>query len=284
MGAGVQTGVVLEVTRVPMIKVFVISEWTSTSIPRFGHWPDLCVLNVPRGLAQDVAAAAVQPLTTIESDAAVPCLLQVSTEAVRVLDHAEEPPEISCTSLPKRFRVGNAGLDFVNGTYERYAENPLWVNTHNYEVYLRKGSDGNWCLVNNRGNRTEKTTDKDKKYYYVNRTAEVTAAAWREDTHGHHPPPSITVDHGSTFEQLFQAIFPSGSSWEGSGGRALVATPAIPTGCRPLVLTIDHFKSEAMVAVVAGEVDAESFPGLDDECISCVLQEPAGDFWQYTGK
>lgn len=221
----------------------------------------------------------VSPAPSIHVDA--PCLLRVSDKAVRVLNDAEELAEIptSTRSFPKRLRVENAGSDFVNGLYERYGEDPLWVNQHNYKMYLRKGSDGHWCLVNNRG----KEKDEEKKYYYVNQNVEVTAAAWWPDTHGQDPPPLVQEQDCSVHEQLFQAINPSRGN---DGGSALVATPPIPAGCKPLVLTIEHFSNETMMSVVAdtAQVSEESFPGLDDECIGCVSQGPCGDVWRYVGK
>lgn len=147
-------------------------------------------------------------------------------------------------------------------------------------MYLRKSSDGNWCLVNNRGNKEE---DEETMYYYANREAKVTAAAWRLDSHGLDPPHVVQEHDFEGHEQLFQAINPSGRH---GGSSALVATPAIPVGCRPLVFTIDHFRSEAMISVVADtvQISENSFPGLDDECIGCVSQGLHGDVWCYVGK
>ena len=116
---------------------------------------------------------------------------------------------------------------------------------------------------------------------------EVTAAAWRLDTHGQDPPPVIQERDCSVREQLFQVIHPSGCSWNGGGNSsALVATPAVPVGCRPLVLTMEHFSNETLISVVADtvQVDTMSFEGLDDECIGCVSQGPDGEVCSYVGK
>jgi len=381
--AGFQNEVVLDATRVSMVKIFAMSSWTSLSVPDFRSWPSVRMLHVPRGLAHEVAAAAIQPsgateaghpkqllvagaglhfvnglyvlhrenplcwkqkgiggqdvylrlgtdgnwclvnnpgsssvdgssvdgnakkyyyvnrettLTSqawqpdsdgsvpapvIHTDAGVPCLLQVGSQAVRVLDGAEELPELPLVaSFPRRLHVSKAGLDFVNGVYERYGEDPCWTNQNNYKVYLRKGSDGNWCLVNNRGIAGE---HKEKEYYYVSSEARLTVAAWRSDSHGQGSPPLVQEQSCSALEQLYQTINTSGG-FGVANGSALVAVPAIPMGCRPLVFHSRHFQDETQIAIVKGGVGCGSFSGYDSDQIDCASQGPGGDVWTYIGK
>merc|ERR1711985_70802 len=56
-------------------------------------------------------------------------------------------------------------------------------------VWLRKGSDGNWCIVNNADGKLDA---KNKKYFYFSSSPEITSATWHHDTHGEELVPSVS--------------------------------------------------------------------------------------------
>ena len=222
---------------------------------------------------------------------------------------------------PSQLTINGAGLEGVNGTYERrgsHNERPRWMLlSDERSVFLRGGSDGNWCIVNNEGGALQNGQAR-KEFYYTNAAEDLFAAGWSVDTHGAPPGPSavpsgpmepfIPPERAPVAAQsapmmfrmaLEQSAKRAAEGTQGASqpsvavrillaiarhGSALIAAPPLPEGRRPIALHLHHFHDDTTLWAAAGAVTDDSFGGLDDEAIRCEGVNGAGEVWSYVGK
>ena len=225
-------------------------------------------------------------------------------------DQHVAPVESPSVSYPSQLLVCDAGFADINGVYVRHGtcnQRPRWAHRDSGRFFLRGGSDGNWCIVNNEGG--EKTAPGSKEFYYVHRADDLlSTSAWEVDSDGYSPAPTIQADGPDEFlfatgrddaaegvpflfrnalreqihgqprvgEQLLRAIARRGS--------ALLAAPTLPAGARPIALHLHHFSNSSSVCAARDTVNDDSFRGLDDEQIRPERREETGEVWSYVGK
>lgn len=194
--------------------------------------------------------------------------------------------------------VTGAGSHEVNGKYVRdgkHAGQPRWrkvgyviPSRGQKGVWLRAGSDGNWCIVNN----SDGQLPLDEKQFFYNAAD---FEGWRTDTHGVDSPPTVApapagADSRRRFqrprdaeklrsnERLYQYIQ--------DHGRALIVVPRLEDERRVIVMHMRHFSDATLVYAMKGRVSDDSFPGMDDECVS--INDGNNEFgpsvWSYLGK
>jgi len=285
--AGIHSGdVVSAVRQMHEVQLWCLKAWGSSFFKRGGPL-EFITISVPQMSANEICRAAL-------GDEEGGHLLELGAMQVRMF----EPHECVSTDIPQVLMVSGAGLRQVNGTYVRdgsHNDFPRWRRRGGHGqvgTWLRKGSDRNWCIVNNIDGLA--TAGHNKEFYYVSNSPEVETPSWKCDQHGVGTPPSVASgtandelgfrttaigeDAANPHSCLFRSIQ--------LNRRALVAAPTLQPGQRPIVMHVQHFDDETILFAKTGYVDCESFNGMDDEQI-CILDgsmEAGPALFEYIGK
>lgn len=290
-------------------EVFVISDWSPLE-QGYGRGSNVSHLLVPHETSGSRQQEVVQSLDLT----AVPSLYRLHANRWEVVGAGDElaaaarQESTELEQYPSQLEVSGAGLEAVNGTYKMSGSvnnRPRWLlDQQSGPVYLRGGSDGNWCIVNNADGKTP-----GKKFFYVNTAADL-FAPWSADEHGQLPVPLVTpAGEAAPFVAPAGEVAPQGTPilFElalkeapksatppnaqkrivlaiARHGSALIAAPPVPEGRRPVALHLHHFHHDTTLWAAAGAVTECSFGGLDDEQISRENSNAVGEVWSYVGK
>lgn len=287
-GASVHSGDTVTVVRnMQDIHLWHLSAWDTS---HYGNGKlVLRTVSVPMASAREV----VQALGDTEGGQ----LFEIGMEYLRIFD----PDDLVISVSNDWLQVRGAGSQAINGKYVRDGMHqglPRWRRSgcvipkfDQESTWLRKGSDGNWCIVNNFDGSLPAS---EKKFFYNSGSDDIAAAAWRTDFHGTGPAPSVSPvpapdprrhyfsrdeESHRPSQQLFKHIM--------EHGRALVLVPPLTHQQRVVVMHIQHFHNETLVyARHQGYVGCESFSGMDDEQISIYdgSTDSGPALFQYIGK
>lgn len=293
----------------PTLDMFRLQAWAFLENGARHRATDLECVRVHCGSAGDMAHMAFEG-AAVKPDEDKACLLRISSNFVEVLEGEEMPHEAikaagvaeAALMYPNAIQVIGAGLPDVNGIFVRdgdWNKQPRWKLSGS-QIWLRYGSDQNWCIVNNPNGRSGSNAGTKQFFYACLQSEQPVDGHWLPDQHGLEPSPSLKAvgplemfepeiedslfqmalreekdamqDSMTTSQKLLVAIAKRES--------VLVAAPKLPVGYRPIVLHVHHFSHATHLWASATEVDDRSFRGFDDEQISAITS----DVWRYIGK